>query len=256
MTNTQRKEDMTDDIKDNDNKMEFTTDVSRLLDIVANALYSNRDVFLRELISNAADACDRLRYEALQDQSLTKGSKPFHIRLTPINDDLSLTLTDNGIGMNKEDLIENLGTIARSGTAAILDQLQNKEDMNLIGQFGVGFYASFMVAKQVEVISQKAGDTNAYYWESDGRTGYTVRDATQEEQSRLVDGHGTIIKLSMKTDAIDYLLEDKIKEIVLSYSDHIEIPIYLDDKHAEELDKVNNIKNFIIILAMCLMTQP
>lgn len=250
MSNAQKKEDMTDK-----SKMEFTTDVARLLDIVANALYSNRDVFLRELISNAADACDRLRYEALQTPSLTKNSRPFHIRLTPINDDLSLTVSDNGIGMNKEDLIENLGTIARSGTAAILDQLQNKKDMNLIGQFGVGFYASFMVSKQVEVISQKAGDTAAWYWESDGRTGYTVREATKEEQEKLIDGHGTIIKLSMKTDAIDYLLEDKIKQIVLSYSDHIEIPIYLDDKHADELGKADE-KDRPINTASALWTRP
>jgi len=250
MSNAQKKEDMTED-----NKMEFTTDVSRLLDIVANALYSNRDVFLRELISNAADACDRLRYEALQDQTLTKGSEPFHIRLTPINDDLSLTISDNGIGMTKEDLIENLGTIARSGTAAILDQMQNKEDMNLIGQFGVGFYASFMVANQVEVISQKAGDTVAHYWESDGRTGYTIREATKDEQAGLKDGHGTIIKLSMKTDAIDYLLEDKIKEIVLSYSDHIEIPIYLDDKHAAELGREEEASK-PINTASALWTRP
>jgi molecular chaperone HtpG len=249
MTNAKKKENMTD------NKMDFTTDVARLLDIVANALYSNRDVFLRELISNAADACDRLRYEALQNQALTKGSRPFHIRLTPLNEDLSLTITDNGIGMNKEDLIENLGTIARSGTAAILDQLQNKDDMNLIGQFGVGFYASFMVAKQVEVISQKAGDMQAYYWESDGRTGYTIREATKEEQERLIDGHGTIIKLSMKPDAIDYLLEDKIKEIVLSYSDHIEIPIYLDDKHAAELGKEDE-QDKPINTASALWTRP
>lgn len=253
MTNTQKKEN--NDMTDDQSKMEFTTDVSRLLDIVANALYSNRDVFLRELISNAADACDRLRYDALQNPELTKGSSSFHIRLTPINDDLSLTLADNGIGMNKDDLIENLGTIARSGTAAILDQLQNKDDMNLIGQFGVGFYASFMVAKQVEVISQKAGDTNAYYWESDGRTGYTVRDATSDEQARLSDGHGTIIKLHMKNDAIDYLLEDKIKEIVMSYSDHIEIPIFLDYKHAEELDKVEEQKE-PINTASALWTRP
>ena len=218
----------------------FETDVSRLLDIVANALYSNRDVFLRELISNAADACDRLRYESLQNSKLTENSKPFHIRLTPDNNDTSLTITDNGIGMNQDELVENLGTIARSGTAAILENLKNQgqeKDMTLIGQFGVGFYASFMVAKTVDVISAKAGENRAWYWHSDGKTGFTVREATAEETRLLPDGHGTAIKLEMKGDALDYLLEDKIKQIVLSYSDHVEVPIYIDDKFEEENDK-------------------
>jgi len=116
----------------------FETDVSRLLDIVANALYSNQDVFLRELISNAADACDRLRYDALQNKKLTEGSHPFQIRITPDNNALALILTDNGIGMNKDDLIANLGTIARSGTAAILDSLKNQgneKDISTISKF-------------------------------------------------------------------------------------------------------------------------
>lgn len=224
MTNTQ--ENMTDT---NENMQPFETDVSRLLDIVANALYSNQDVFLRELISNAADACDRLRYDALQNQKLTEGSDPFQIQVEPDNNALTLTLTDNGIGMNKEDLIENLGTIARSGTAAILEGLKsqgNEKDMSLIGQFGVGFYASFMVAKNVEVVSQKAGEKNVWFWKSDGQTGFTVREANKDEASRLLNNHGTSIKLFIKKEAIDYLLEDNIRKIVLEYSDHIEIPIY------------------------------
>ncbi len=224
MTSTQ--ENMTDT---NENMQPFETDVSRLLDIVANALYSNQDVFLRELISNAADACDRLRYDALQNQKLTEGSDPFQIQIEPDNNDLTLTLTDNGIGMNKEDLIENLGTIARSGTAAILEGLKNQgneKDMSLIGQFGVGFYASFMVAKQVEVVSQKAGDEKVWFWNSDGQKGFSVREATNEEATRLLNNHGTSIKLFVKKEGIDYLLEDNIRKIVLEYSDHIEIPIY------------------------------
>ncbi len=224
MTNT--KEKMTDT---NETLQPFETDVSRLLDIVANALYSNQDVFLRELISNAADACDRLRYNALQDQKLTEGSDPFQIQIEPDNNALTLTLTDNGIGMDKEDLIENLGTIARSGTAAILEGLKNQgneKDMSLIGQFGVGFYASFMVAKQVEVVSQKAGTDTAWFWQSDGKTGFSVREATIDESNRLLNNHGTSIKLFIKKEGIDYLLEDNIRKIVLEYSDHIEIPIY------------------------------
>lgn len=233
MTNAQAKENN----NMNNEKMEFETDVFRLLDIVTNALYSNRDVFLRELISNAADACDRLRYEALQNDSLTKGSSPFHIRITANNNDTSLTLMDNGIGMNREDLIENLGTIARSGTAAILENLKNTgqdKDMSLIGQFGVGFYASFMVAKNVSVISRKAGEEKTWHWASDGQTGFTIGEATAEEKSLLKDTHGTAIILDMKGDATDYLLEDKIKQIILEYSDHVEVPIYLDEKGVEK----------------------
>ena len=167
MTNA-KKQEMNDE-----NMRPFETDVSRLLDIVANALYSNRDVFLRELISNSADACDRLRYEALSNANLIKGSAPFNIAITPDRPESTLTIADNGIGMNQEELVENLGTIARSGTAAILDNLKSQgqeKDMSLIGQFGVGFYASFMVAKRVEVVSSKAGDNQTYHWESDGKT--------------------------------------------------------------------------------------
>ncbi len=223
----------------------FETDVSRLLDIVANALYSNQDVFLRELISNAADACDRLRYEALQNSKLNEGSAPYNITLTPDNNDMRLTITDNGIGMNEDDLVENLGTIARSGTAAILDNLKNagqEKDINLIGQFGVGFYASFMVAKEVQVISRKAGEDKTYFWQSDGKSGFNIREATNEEADNLQDNHGTSIKLILKKEATDYLLDDKIKEIILAYSDHIEVPIYLDseiEKEKEEREPIN-----------------
>ncbi len=249
MTNAQKKdmpkETPEDDASKNANEemMQFETDVFRLLDIVTNALYSNRDVFLRELISNSADACDRLRYEALQNSKLTEKSAPFHIRITPENNTTTLTIKDNGIGMDRDDLVENLGTIARSGTAAILENLKNSgqdKDMSLIGQFGVGFYASFMVAKGVTVVSQKAGTDQAWLWKSDGQTGFTIREATTEEAAILEDAHGTAIVLDMKGDSIDYLLEDKIKQIVLEYSDHVEVPIYLDDKFAEENKKADD----------------
>lgn len=258
MSNTQKKE--TDMTQDNSTaeKMQFETDVFRLLDIVTNALYSNRDVFLRELISNAADACDRMRYEALQNPKLHEGGAPFHIRLTPENNTTTLTITDNGIGMNREELIENLGTIARSGTAAILKNLKESgqdKDMSLIGQFGVGFYASFMVAKAVKVISRKAGEPQAWAWESDGQTGFTIREATPDEGGKLKDKHGTAIILDMKGDSIDYLLEDKIKQIVLEYSDHVEVPIYLDDKFKKE-DKNEEENEQPINAASALWTRP
>ncbi len=205
-------------------KLDFGTDVSRLLDIVANALYTNRDVFLRELISNAADACDKLRYEALQNPSLKSGD--FKIKIEKDTDARTITLTDNGIGMNREDLIANLGTIARSGTAAMVEAVKSaqgdKGDLNLIGQFGVGFYASFMVADRVDVISRKAGETQAWHWESDGRTGYTVT-----EENGPAQDHGTKITLHLKNDASEFLLDDKIKQVILAYSDHIGVPVFV-----------------------------
>ena len=211
----------------------FGTDVSRLLDIVANALYTNRDVYLRELISNAADACDKLRYESLQNAKLAEGDTDFKITITRDNNERTLSLSDNGIGMNKADLIENLGTIAKSGTAAMVEAVKSsggdKSALNLIGQFGVGFYASFMVAKKVDVISRKAGETQTWFWESDGRSGYSIREATEAEAAKIPT-RGTYITLHMKDDAFDYLLEDKIKEIILAYSDHVSVPVFLGNE--------------------------
>ncbi len=208
-------------------QLTFGTDVSRLLDIVANALYTNRDVFLRELISNAADACDKLRYEAIQNPHLTSGD--FKITITKDNNNHTLTITDNGIGMNREDLIDNLGTIARSGTAAMMEAAKqagkDKGALNLIGQFGVGFYASFMIANHVDVISRKVGEDKTWHWESDGRSGYTVR-----EEEKDILSHGTKIILHLKDDAHDYLLDDKIKQIILAYSDHVSVPVYLNQE--------------------------
>lgn len=210
-------------------KLAFGTDVSRLLDIVANALYTNRDVFLRELISNAADACDKLRYESLQNPRLVNGSPDFKITIVKNSNDNTLTVTDNGIGMNREELIENLGTIARSGTAAMVEAVKNagqeKGALNLIGQFGVGFYASFMVADKVDVVSRKAGEDKIWRWESDGRTGYTIA----EEENVKID-RGVTITLHLKSDAYDFLNEDNLKRIILAYSDHIGIPVYVGDE--------------------------
>ncbi len=261
MTNAQEKTDGTQGTENNnEEQMQFETDVFRLLDIVTNALYSNQDVFLRELISNASDACDRLRYEALQNSKLIENSEKFNIRLTPNNNDTTLSIVDNGIGMNRAELIENLGTIARSGTAAILENLKNSgqdsKDMSLIGQFGVGFYASFMVAKAVKVVSRKAGEEQAWSWHSDGQTGFTIREADASEAALLKDNHGTAIILDMKGDAIDYLLEDKIKQIVLEYSDHVEVPIYLDNKFEDKEEGSEPEEEQPINAASALWTRP
>ena len=157
----------------------FQAEVSRLLDIVAHSLYSEKEIFLRELISNASDACDRLRYAALTEPSLAEGDANYRVVLTPVKSSRTLTVADNGIGMNHDELIENLGTIARSGTAAFVNELTGdaSKDMSLIGQFGVGFYSAFMVADKVEVLSRKAGESEGWRWMSDGKGSFTIEPA-------------------------------------------------------------------------------
>ncbi|NCC22888.1 MAG: molecular chaperone HtpG [Alphaproteobacteria bacterium] len=220
-------------------QLDFSADVSRLLDIVANALYSHQDVFLRELISNSSDACDRLRYEAVQNPALARDNGEFHVRVFKNTDTRTLTVVDNGIGMNREELVDNLGTIAKSGTAALMEKMKaasnpGQDPLKMIGQFGVGFYASFMVSDSAEVISRRAGEDAVWRWHSDGRTGYTVREATEEEAARLEGTSGTAITLHIKAGAADFLLEEKIKLVITRYSDHINFPIYLGERKEGE----------------------
>lgn len=211
----------------------FGADVSRLLGIVANALYTHHDVFLRELISNAADACDRLRYEAIANPALSAGDTVPKIHIAKDAKARTLTVSDNGIGMSREELISHLGSIATSGTAKLLESLAEKgagDAPRLIGQFGVGFYASFMVADRVTVISRRAGEGAAHVWESDGRTGFTVRAAGTEESAKsLPSGRGTAVTLHMKDESCDFLFDEKIASVVRRYSDHIDIPVYVGD---------------------------
>ena len=210
----------------------FSADVSRLLDIVAHALYTNQDVFLRELISNAADACDRLRYDAIQNSALTRDNPDLRIHVYKDTDSRTLTIVDNGTGMTKGDLVENLGTIAKSGTAALMEKMKDGKDgdpLKLIGQFGVGFYASYMVADKVSVVSRKAGEKDVWLWESDGRTGFTIREATKEETEKLDGERGTAIILHIKDSASEFLLDEKIKHTARHYSDHIDVPIFLGE---------------------------
>ncbi len=224
--------------------LNFTADVSRLLDIVANALYSNKDVFLRELISNAADACDHLRYEAIANPALTKDDPHFRIQLYKEPSARTLTIIDNGIGMNKDDLVTHLGTIAKSGTRALMDQVSaakdKEEKLNLIGQFGVGFYASFMVSDLVTVISRKAGENSVWHWHSDGKTGYTVKEATKEEEALLMATRGTAVIVHLKPEYSDLLLDEKIMQVVETWSDHIDLPIYLGEPDDGEEKKPIN----------------
>lgn len=217
-----------------EDRLSFQAEVGRLLDIVANALYSEREVFLRELVSNASDACDKRRHLALTNPALTPAS-PYEIRLIADETARTLTIADNGIGMNRQELVENLGTIARSGTGAFVQQLSGdaKKDVSLIGQFGVGFYAAFMVADKVEVISRRAGDAEAWRWTSDGRGEFTIGDAE-------LQGDGTRITLHLKADAGEYLERHRLEHVVRKYSDHIAIPVKLgagDD--AESLNKAS-----------------
>ena len=201
-------------------RLSFQAEVSRLLDIVAHSLYSEKEVFLRELISNASDACDRLRYAALTQPELSAEDPNLSVRLLVDKEARTLTVADNGIGMNRDDLVENLGTIARSGTAAFMRDLSGdaKKDVNLIGQFGVGFYSAFMVADRVEVLTRKAGEETGWRWVSDGKGEFTIAEA--EGLSR-----GTRIVLHLREGDDEYLEEHRLAGVVRKYSDHIAIPI-------------------------------
>lgn len=207
------------------NTFSFQTEVGQLLDIVASSLYSNREVFLRELVSNASDACDKLRYAALTDPALAKGSDELAITLEVSSKDKTLSVSDNGIGMNHDDLLETLGTIARSGTGAFLEALKSeeKDQVGLIGQFGVGFYSAFMVAERVDVLTRKAGEEQSWLWSSDGKGEFTIEPGNR-------DTSGTTVILHMKKDAKEFLEEARIRHIIRTYSEHISFPVKLGDE--------------------------
>ena len=203
-------------------KQKFKTEVSKLLDIVINSLYSEKYIFLRELISNASDACDKLRYYALMNPGIAKDNGEFKVTITPNSEDNTLIISDNGIGMNKDDLVNHLGTIAKSGTADFVNNAKdNGSVVDLIGKFGVGFYSAFMVANKVEVITKRAGEEQAYKWTSNGVDGFEIEEA---ERSKF----GTDIKLYLKDDAKDFTDTVYLRHIIRTYSDHINYPIVLD----------------------------
>ena len=208
----------------------FQAEVSRLLKIVANSLYSRKEVFLRELISNAADACDRLRYEALTKPKLIAGDPAFKVTLAPDSKVGTLTVTDNGIGMSRQELIENLGTIARSGSSAFLEQVTGDaaKDVDIIGQFGVGFYSAFIVADRVEVLSRRAGSSEAWRWSSDGAGDFEVGEAERAER-------GTTIVIHLKKDSREFLEAATLQETVKTHSDHIGLPVLLVDAGGKDV---------------------
>lgn len=209
-------------------KMAFQADVSKMLDIVINSLYSEKQIFLRELISNASDACDKLKYLALTHPDIAKASGAFKIVVTPDAKANTLTVADNGIGMNKEDLIAHLGTIAKSGTAEFVKNAsENGSVCELIGQFGVGFYSAFMVADKVEILTRKAGEDKAWKWVSNGIDGFEITEAEKP-------ANGTEIKLYLKKDEKNYVDTIYLRQIIRTYSDHITYPIVLNLGEAGE----------------------
>ena len=204
-------------------KHQFQTEVTQLLDLMIHSLYSNKEIFLRELISNSSDALDKLNYLTLTDDNFKNLQYDARIDITLDKEAKTLTLSDSGIGMNEEDLVENLGTIAKSGTKSFIQNLSGdqKKDSNMIGQFGVGFYSAFMVAKRIEVTSKKAGEDKAFTWISEAGGEYEIIETAKET-------HGTSIKLYLKDDEVEFAEYFRIESIIKKYSNHIPFGIWMD----------------------------
>jgi molecular chaperone HtpG len=213
---------MTADVKKE--TLGFQTEAKQLLHLMIHSLYSNREIFLRELISNASDAIDKLRFASLADDSLLEGSGDYQIHVDVNKDANTITITDNGIGMNREEVVDNLGTIAKSGTAAFLESLtgDQQKDSQLIGQFGVGFYSAFIVADRVEVHTRKAGDDpdNGVLWESHGESEFSI-------EQRHREGRGTSITLFLKKDCEEFSEDFRVRSVIKKYSDHISVPVMM-----------------------------
>lgn len=220
-------------------KLNFQTEVKQLLNLMIHSLYSNKEIAIRELISNASDATDKLRFEALDNDKLYEGDSDLKVIVDFDSKANTLTITDNGIGMDRDDLVNNLGTIARSGTKEFLANMSgdNKKDANLIGQFGVGFYSSFIIAKEVTVQTRKAGNPQAYSWSSQADGEFTINEI--EKESR-----GTLVILKLKDDEKEFTDAWRLQSIIRKYSDHISIPIqmYKTDMKKDELVKLEELE--------------
>ena len=215
-------------------KHQFQTEIGQLLKLMTHSLYSNKEIFIRELVSNSSDALDKFNYLSLTDEKFKEDGWAGKISIKLDKEDGSLTIGDNGVGMNEADLMDNLGTIAKSGTKAFMENLTGdaKKDSNLIGQFGVGFYSVFMVAERVDVISKKAGEDQAYMFSTDGSGEYELKAVTKES-------HGTVIYIKLKDDEKEFLDKWRTQEIVKKYSNHIAYPImlnYVEDETTGEGD--------------------
>ena len=230
-------------------KLEFQTEVSQLLKLMINSVYSEKEVFVRELVSNASDACDKLRYLATTKEKLLQSDPDLKIQIEIDKKENQITITDNGIGMNRDDLVNNLGTIARSGTAQFIKEATETKDLSLIGQFGVGFYSAFMVASDLTVITRKAGEKKLWIWKSDGESNFTIDESDDLEQ--LNSNRGTKIILSITKEGKEYLEKIRIEEIIRKYSDHISIPIFVRDIKDKEDEKPEAINS-----ALALWTRP
>merc|ERR1719329_1440180 len=237
---------------DGTEKHEFQAEVNRLMDIIINSLYTDKQVFLRELISNAADALEKARFHSVQDESFLGDTKDLEVKIEHDPDAKTITIIDTGVGMTKADLINNLGTVAKSGTTNFLEAMAEGADANLIGQFGVGFYSAFLVADKVSVTSKCNEDPVQHVWESSADASFTVVDDPRGNTL----GRGSRVTLHLKEDAHDYLSEDKLKETAKKYSQFIQFPIYVkvkkevdaeaeeddDDKDDEEEEKKDDVE--------------
>jgi len=218
----------------------FTADVAKLLHLMVHSIYSERDVFLRELISNAADACEKLRYDAVQNPALLGEAHSFAITITADEANHRLTIADNGIGMDEADLVSALGTIARSGTKNFLEQLESgtgeKSGLDLIGQFGIGFYSAFMVAENVVVETRKAGSAQAFRWTSDGKGTYEITPLAPEE----APAHGTRVILHLNADSHEFAQGYRLRSIITQHSNAISVPVDLIEEAGKEPERVSN----------------
>ena len=219
-------------------KQQFKAESKRLLDLMINSIYTHQEIFLREIISNASDAIDKLAYTALTDDKVGLNRDDFAITLTRDKENRVLTVSDNGIGMNRAEMEENLGTIAKSGSLGFKQAMEKTEDIDIIGQFGVGFYSAFMVASSITVISKKYGEDQAWKWVSDGADGYIIEPAQR-------DAAGTDIIMTLKEDTedekySDFLEEFKIRELVRKYSDYIRYPIRMEISKSRKKDRNRN----------------
>jgi molecular chaperone HtpG len=217
-------------------KKEFKTESKKLMDLMINSIYTNKEIFLRELVSNASDAIDKLHYESLTNKDMKINKKDFQIFVSVDKDSRTLTISDNGIGMSKEELENNLGTIAKSGSQDFKNENKPKKDIDIIGQFGVGFYSSFMVSSNVKVISKKYGSNEAYEWESSGIDGYTINECKK-------DNYGTDVILTIKDDDPEYdnyLDSYEIQSLIRKYSDYITYPIKMEVEHEHLKEKKND----------------
>ncbi len=228
----------------------FETEVNQLLDLMIHSLYSNKEIFLRELISNASDACDKLRFLAVQDDSLYEGDSELKITVSFDKEARTITVSDNGVGMDRDEVIENIGTIAKSGTRAFLDSLtgEQSKDAQLIGQFGVGFYSSFIVADKVTLKSRKAGDPpeNGVCWSSEGKGEYTLETIEMPH-------HGTKVTLHLREGEDEFLNDWRLRQIITKYSDHIGFPVVL---RKPKEDKPEEYEEEVVNQASALWTRP